>query len=416
MKAAKLKPATTEYAIPDEPVALETTPEPELLPEAPQLEDRPWVWADEASGVGEAESSEQPTIIESFEHEEPVFEDFDGGLSIHVMSGLVTTNTGESTTIDSGHVYEIHGGGFSALIGFQQGPVPKNGINGVTNEALLRVLIHRTCLINEKFPCDENLHAISYMEAALNCFNDRTARRKKGGIEGTYAEETQPTKPKLAVGCYVYDQYHNAGEIVAEYANFAEYAADPQNFITMKPDSWLAAQEQKHTEQELGEKWYEVKILTGGSIISPESRLYSAEESVTESLGDLPIEVQYVSKNLFDQMKDDLQTTQLCFSNADKTWKAKQAEYDRAIKDLQRMNETQAIELKRWQGACLNLTDVVGDMRLENQSLGQEILGMDEEIQEAHSQMIASQGGAPALFEQHGGGAFKGFSTKDSGC
>jgi hypothetical protein len=69
-------------------------------------------------------------------------------------------------------------------IDFQEGPVPTNGVNGLTNEALLAILIHRTEVLDAKFSCDENKRAIADMKNALVNFEVRTARRMVRGVEG----------------------------------------------------------------------------------------------------------------------------------------------------------------------------------------------------------------------------------------
>lgn len=67
---------------------------------------------------------------------------------------------------------------------FQNGAVPENDINGVTNENVLAMLIHRTKILDGKFPCDENKQAIEHMEAALKTFEARTKDRQARGVEG----------------------------------------------------------------------------------------------------------------------------------------------------------------------------------------------------------------------------------------
>lgn len=69
-------------------------------------------------------------------------------------------------------------------IEFQNGPIPTNGTNGLTNEALLTILIHRTMVLNEQYPCEENANAIRHMKEALDAFNQRTVNRKARGVEG----------------------------------------------------------------------------------------------------------------------------------------------------------------------------------------------------------------------------------------
>lgn len=75
-----------------------------------------------------------------------------------------------------------------ASLQFQSGPIPEYGVNGLTNEILLAVLIERTQRLNGMFPCAENIQAIVHMEKALDYFNARTARRQAAGIEGKHEE------------------------------------------------------------------------------------------------------------------------------------------------------------------------------------------------------------------------------------
>ena len=69
-------------------------------------------------------------------------------------------------------------------VSFQDGPIPANGVNGLTSEAVLAILIHRTSTLNANFPCEENELAILHMKKALDWFNTRTAKRKARGVEG----------------------------------------------------------------------------------------------------------------------------------------------------------------------------------------------------------------------------------------
>lgn len=99
-----------------------------------------------------------------------------GGLSI---GGQQT----EVRNVD-GHYYSVLTGKEYQMIKFQLGPVPANGVNGLTNEALLAILIHRTKFLDAKFGCDENKRAIQRMEEALVNLEVRTARRMVRGVEG----------------------------------------------------------------------------------------------------------------------------------------------------------------------------------------------------------------------------------------
>lgn len=95
--------------------------------------------------------------------------------------------------VDPGHYYEIDAG-FGPIveelttIKFQTGPVKENGVNGVTNEALLAILIDRLDHLQGKFPCNENEVALSHINKALDALEARTADRLSRGVEGTNQE------------------------------------------------------------------------------------------------------------------------------------------------------------------------------------------------------------------------------------
>lgn len=72
---------------------------------------------------------------------------------------------------------------------FQSGPIPEYGVNGLTNELLLEIIIERTKRLNAMFPCDENYQAIAAMEEARAWLEVRTQRRKAMGIEGKHEEK-----------------------------------------------------------------------------------------------------------------------------------------------------------------------------------------------------------------------------------
>ena len=61
-------------------------------------------------------------------------------------------------------------------------------MNGATNEALLKVLIHRTKILDSQFPSEHNKQAIAALESALAAFDARTAERLARGVEGLNAE------------------------------------------------------------------------------------------------------------------------------------------------------------------------------------------------------------------------------------
>jgi hypothetical protein len=75
-----------------------------------------------------------------------------------------------------------------SVLYFQNGTIPENGVNGVTMESVLSVLIARTQYLNNKYPCDENKEAIRDMSLALDQFHKRTADRISRDVEGKLAE------------------------------------------------------------------------------------------------------------------------------------------------------------------------------------------------------------------------------------
>lgn len=105
-------------------------------------------------------------------------------------NGLAVNAISYSTILGDvkGRVYQVLAGAKMLDISFQRGPVPENGVNGLTNEALLAILIDRTRFLDNKFPCDENKRAVQHMEEALVNLEVRTARRIARGVEGKEVE------------------------------------------------------------------------------------------------------------------------------------------------------------------------------------------------------------------------------------
>ena len=73
-----------------------------------------------------------------------------------------------------------------ATILFQNGPIKEHGVNGVTQEALLAVVIDRLRAFQKgPFSCRENAIALTHVEEALMWLQRRTVERIKRGVEGT---------------------------------------------------------------------------------------------------------------------------------------------------------------------------------------------------------------------------------------
>lgn len=74
---------------------------------------------------------------------------------------------------------------FTQKIHFQEGMPSEKGFNGITNEVLLGMLIDRLeCFQAGPFPCIENVIALGHAKAALVTLQQRTAFRKRRGVEG----------------------------------------------------------------------------------------------------------------------------------------------------------------------------------------------------------------------------------------
>jgi hypothetical protein len=70
---------------------------------------------------------------------------------------------------------------------FQNGPIPQHGVNGVTQEVLLAIVIDRLRAFQAgPFACAENAEALAHAEASLAALKKRTQARMNRGVEGTH--------------------------------------------------------------------------------------------------------------------------------------------------------------------------------------------------------------------------------------
>lgn len=88
------------------------------------------------------------------------------------------------------HHYVIEGGhAFPTRLEFQNGPISEdgNGVNGITHEALLAVLIDRLRGFQRgPYSCKANACALTHLEEALHWLQQRTLERMRRGVEGTH--------------------------------------------------------------------------------------------------------------------------------------------------------------------------------------------------------------------------------------
>lgn len=115
-------------------------------------------------------------------------------LSGHKVNGV---NDGLSISVldDPGHggachKYLISGGQYvNCAIEFQNGTIPEVGVNGVTHEALLEVLIDRLRGFQSgQFACRENAIALTKLQEAQMWLLQRTRDRAARGVEGTHTK------------------------------------------------------------------------------------------------------------------------------------------------------------------------------------------------------------------------------------
>lgn len=108
-----------------------------------------------------------------------IYKDITGATVLHV----------DHEETPPGHTYVVMDvsaeEGVLGILNFQNGPVKEAGVNGVTNEEVLSILLHRTKILNASYPCKENELAIDAMQQALNAFEYRTKERMVRGVEGT---------------------------------------------------------------------------------------------------------------------------------------------------------------------------------------------------------------------------------------
>jgi len=102
-----------------------------------------------------------------------------GGAShLYQISGLNTTsNDWQPAGYPVNHIQIL----------FQKGPIPEVGVNGITHEVLLAIVIDRLRGFQSgPFACRENQQALGFAEAALGWLKLRTEFRIQRGVEGTY--------------------------------------------------------------------------------------------------------------------------------------------------------------------------------------------------------------------------------------
>ncbi len=72
-------------------------------------------------------------------------------------------------------------------VDFQEGAIKEHGVNGVTNEDLIAMVVTRLeHFQNSDFRCRENALALTKLEEALLWLKKRTSDREARGVEGKH--------------------------------------------------------------------------------------------------------------------------------------------------------------------------------------------------------------------------------------
>lgn len=78
-------------------------------------------------------------------------------------------------------------GQFDKVVLFQNGPIKEFGVNGLTHEALIAILIDRLRGFQSgPYKCQDNSYALHHLSAALDFLQKRTRERIARNVEGTH--------------------------------------------------------------------------------------------------------------------------------------------------------------------------------------------------------------------------------------
>jgi hypothetical protein len=104
----------------------------------------------------------------------------------------ITADERDAENGNTSHVYGVtwldpDGDRVGVEVLFQNGPIKEHGVNGVTNEVLLAILIDRfQGFQTSKWACEENERTLYHLVEALGAQIERTKGREKRGVEGTH--------------------------------------------------------------------------------------------------------------------------------------------------------------------------------------------------------------------------------------
>ena len=99
----------------------------------------------------------------------------------------------ESGAGGANHEYAIEAGRdgeqsrtVSKVFRFQNGPIKESGVNGISGESLIAIVIDRLeCFQKGPYACRENALALTKLQEAMHWLHHRTRDRESRGVEGT---------------------------------------------------------------------------------------------------------------------------------------------------------------------------------------------------------------------------------------
>ena len=110
----------------------------------------------------------------------------DGDAANHQVKVTVRDGPGHG---GASHSYVIAWPDDGCYIHFQEGVIKEHGVNGVTQEALLAIVIDRLrCFQSGQYSCTANAVALANCEEALRQLQKRTRERIARGVEGTHGK------------------------------------------------------------------------------------------------------------------------------------------------------------------------------------------------------------------------------------
>lgn len=102
-----------------------------------------------------------------------------------VNDQITITAVDEPGAGGANHEYDIRIGARGFTMRFQNGAINEAGVNGITQEVLLAIVIDRLRSFQSgPFACKENAEALDHAAQALDWLKSRTKARMARGVEG----------------------------------------------------------------------------------------------------------------------------------------------------------------------------------------------------------------------------------------